>query len=71
MSARERLARDSRVVAVTEGTCTEMVSEPPGYWHEHRCPRRAQWQLTFAYCHAFCTQHAATYLARRDLHGAP
>jgi hypothetical protein len=24
-----------------------MVSEPPGYWHEHHCPNKAKWAVDF------------------------
>lgn len=27
-------------------TCQEMVGEPPGFWHEHVCGRRAKFVVT-------------------------
>lgn len=27
-------------------TCSEMVGEPPGYWHHHECGRPAKYVLT-------------------------
>lgn len=27
-------------------TCPVMVSEPPGYWHQHRCDRPTKFRLT-------------------------
>lgn len=40
--------------------CTEMVGEPPGYWHEHRCTRRATWlvrDIRTTLPRGVCTQH--------------
>lgn len=40
--------------------CSERVSEPPGYWHDHACSRRAKWLVKSATSvepRPVCTQH--------------
>lgn len=42
--------------------CMEDVGEPPGYWHSHRCTRRAKFRTNKAgHDYFVCTQHAKWY----------